>query len=101
MLIADFCKVLPERDELRQEQVSLAAERAGLCLQPAISVVLEAYAMSLHAPGGKHTAFHTRTEAYLTRAEAVALPGAGIIGFPVHSSGSLQDKGGKPAGKKG
>lgn len=57
--------------------------------------------MSLHAPGGKHTAFHTRTEAYLTRAEAVALPGVGIIGFPVRSSCSLQDKGGKPAGKKG
>lgn len=57
--------------------------------------------MSLPAPEGKHTAFNPRTEAYLTRAEAVALPAVGIIGFPVCSSCSLQDKGGKPAGKKG
>lgn len=57
--------------------------------------------MSLSALGGKQTAFLPKTEAYLTRAEAVALPGVGFIGFPVRSSCSLQDKGGKPAGKEG
>lgn len=57
--------------------------------------------MSLSALGGKQTAFLPKTEAYLTRAEAVALPGVGVIGFPVRSSCSLQDKGGKPAGKEG
>ena len=34
LFIDDFCKVLPDKDEFRQELVSLTPKRAGLCLQP-------------------------------------------------------------------
>lgn len=34
LLIDDFCKVLPEKYEFRQELVSLTAKREGICLQP-------------------------------------------------------------------